>query len=189
MGDLILGLILLIALLDGWRRGVIKILGSYGGIIIGVFLARRLTPQLVKTALPQLEEQLGNAMSASGMPSPMLAEWFFTNSALGRLLELVIFVALTSAITWVVRRSANSFGRMVNYTPLIGQVSRSLGALLQALIYVMILYCVYVWLLPWLISIAPELTAVNTIFTSSKLVLQLILEIGSMIWYSALAII
>ena len=37
MGDLILGIILLIALLDGWRRGIIKLLGSYGGIIIGVF--------------------------------------------------------------------------------------------------------------------------------------------------------
>lgn len=193
MGDLILGLILLIALLDGWRRGVIKILGSYGGVIIGVFLARRLTPAIVKTLLPQLEAQIGSAIAAGnpagGAASPLLAEWFFTNSALGRLLELVIFVALTSAITWLVRFATGSFGSMVNFTPLIGHISRSLGALLQMLIYVMIIYCVYVWILPWLISIAPEIAVVNTIFTSSQLVLQLILEIGSMIWYSALSII
>ncbi len=54
MGDLILGIILLIALLDGWRRGIIKLLGSYGGIIIGVFLARRLTPLLLPSILPKL---------------------------------------------------------------------------------------------------------------------------------------
>ena len=56
MGDLILGIILLIALLDGWRRGIIKLLGSYGGIIIGVFLARRLTPLLLPSILPKFEE-------------------------------------------------------------------------------------------------------------------------------------
>ena len=188
MGDLILGLILLIALLDGWRRGIIKILGSYGGIIIGVFLARRLTPVLVNMLLPQLQEQIGNALPPSAA-SPMLAEWFFTNSALGRLLELIIFVVLTSAVTWLVRFGTGALGSMINFTPLIGHVSRSLGAVLQMLIFVMVIYCIYVWVLPWLISIIPELAVVNTIFTSSQLVLQLITEIGSLIWYSALSII
>lgn len=186
MGDLILGLILLIALLDGWRRGIIKILGSYGGIIIGVFLARRLTPRLVMLALPQLEEQLAGAMTAT-VDSPMLAEWFFTNSAIGRLLETVIFVALTAAITWLVRFGTNALGSIINFTPLIGHVSRSLGAVMQMLIFVMIIYCLYVWILPWLVGIIPELAVVNTIFTSSQVVIQFILEVGSLIWYSALA--
>ena len=109
MGDLILGVILLIALLDGWRRGIIKILGSYGGIIIGVFLARRLTPVLLNMLLPHVEEHLGNAMVNTGN-SAMLAEWFFTDTALGRLLELVIFIVLTSAITWLVRFATGAFG-------------------------------------------------------------------------------
>ncbi len=187
MGDLILGIILLIALLDGWRRGIIKILGSYGGIIVGVFLARRLTPLLLPMLLPQLEEHLGQA-TGNSPDSVLLAEWFFTDSALGRLLELVIFIVLTSAITWLVRFATGAFGSVINFTPLIGHVSRSLGACLQLLIYIMLLYLIYVWILPWLISLLPDLAVVNTIFTSSKLVLQFILEIGSLIWYSALSI-
>ncbi len=188
MGDIILGLILLIALLDGWRRGVVKILGSYGGVIVGVFMARRLTPQIVGMITPQLEEHMGDALIQAGN-SPLLAEWFFTNTALGRLLEIAIFVAITSAVTWLVRFGTGSFGRMVNHTPMLGHISRSLGACLQMLIYVMFLYCIYVWIMPWLISLVPELSVVNTIFTSSKLVLQLILELGSLIWFSALSII
>ena len=166
MGDLILGIILLIALLDGWRRGIIKILGSYGGIIVGVFLARRLTPLLLPMLLPQLEKHLGQTTGISP-DSVLLAEWFFTDSALGRLLELVIFIVLTSAITWLVRFATGAFGSVINFTPL---------------------YLIYVWILPWLISLLPDLAVVNTIFTSSKLVLQFILEIGSLIWYSALSI-
>ena len=188
MGDLILGIILLIALLDGWRRGIIKLLGSYGGIIIGVFLARRLTPLLLPSILPKFEEHLGQTMQETAN-SPLLADWFFSNTAMGRLLELVIFVLLTAAITWLVLFMTGAFGSVVNATPLIGSLSRGLGALLELLIYIMVLYFIYVWFLPWLVGLLPDLAVVNTIFTSSQVVLGIILDIGSLIWYSALTVI
>ena len=181
MGDLILGIILLIALLDGWRRGIIKLLGSYGGIIIGVFLARRLTPLLLPSILPKFEEHLGQTMQETAN-SPLLADWFFSNTAMGRLLELVIFVLLTAAITWLVSFMTGAFGSVVNATPLIGSLSRGLGALLELLIYIMVLYFIYVWFLPWLVGLLPDLAVVNTIFTSSQVVLGIILDIGSLIW-------
>lgn len=183
MGDLILGIILLIAVLDGYRRGVIKILGSFGGVFIGIFIARRITPVL----LPILAKNLGLALYGAGVPahSQLVATWFYTNTALGRLIELVLFIVLVSAVTWLVRFLVNAFGSVVNATPLIGFVSRVLGACLELFIYAMVLYFIYVWLLPWLISLIPQLAAVRKIFTSSAYVLPVILDIGSLVWHSA----
>ena len=73
--------------------------------------------------------------------------------------------------------------------PLIGSLSRGLGALLELLIYIMVLYFIYVWFLLWLVGLLPDLAVVNTIFTSSQVVLGIILDIGSLIWYSALTVI
>lgn len=185
MGDLILGIILLIALLDGYRRGVIKILGSFGGIVIGVFLARRLTPEVLPWLATTLQLPIYDGASGAGV-SPALAQWFYTNTALGRIVELVIFLVLTAAVTWVVRFLVNAFGSVVNATPLVGFVSRTLGAVLELFIYAAALYFIYIWFLPWLIGVVPEAKAVNSIFTSSRYVLQVILELGGLVWHTAL---
>lgn len=185
MGDLILGIILLIALLDGYRRGVIKILGSFGGIVIGVFVARRITPELLPRLAEWLNLQLYDHVGGYA-GSQMVAQWFYTNTALGRLLELVLFVVLTAAVTWVVRLLVNALGSMVNATPLIGFVSRVLGACLELFIYAAVLYFIYVWFMPWLISVLPEAKAVNSIFTTSQYVLKVVLEVGGLVWHTAL---
>lgn len=184
MGDLILGIILLVAVLDGWRRGIIKILGSFGGVFIGIFIARRLTPVL----LPLIADQLGLALygAPAHAQSQLVANWFFTTTALGRVIELTLFIVLTAAITWLVRFLVNAFGSVVNATPLIGFVSRALGACLELFIYAMVLYFIYAWALPWLISLIPQLAVVNTIFTSSAVVLPIICDIGGLVWYTAL---
>lgn len=183
MGDLILGIILVIAVLDGYRRGVIKILGSFGGVFIGIFIARRLTPLL----LPVLANTLGLALYDAGAPaySQLVAAWFYTNTALGRLVELVLFIVLTAAVTWLVHFLVSAFGSVVNATPLIGFISRVLGACLELFVYAMVLYFIYAWLLPWLIGLIPQLAVVNSIFTSSKYVLPIILDIGALVWHSA----
>lgn len=184
MGDLILGIILLVAVLDGYRRGIIKILGSFGGVFIGIFIARRLTPVL----LPIVANQLGLALWGGTSPvhSELVTAWFYTNTALGRIVELTLFIVLTAAITWLVKFLVNAFGSVVNATPLIGFVSRVLGACLELFVYAMVLYFIYAWLLPWLISLIPQLAVVNTIFTSSQFVLPIICDIGGLVWYTAM---
>ena len=57
---------------------------------------------MLPSILPKFEEHLGQTMQETAN-SPLLADWFFSNTAMGRLLELVIFVLLTAAITWLVR--------------------------------------------------------------------------------------
>lgn len=185
MGDLILGLILLIAVLDGYRRGIIKILGSFGGVFVGIFIARRLTPVL----LPLLAEKLGLALYGGQAPaySQLVATWFYTDTALGRIVELTLFVVLTAAITWLVKFLVNAFGSLVNATPLIGFVSRVLGACLELFVYAMVLYFIYAWLLPWLIGIIPQAVALNSIFTSSQYVLPVVCDIGALVWHTAIA--
>ncbi len=184
MGDLILFVLLLIAVLDGWRRGVIKILGSFGGVLVGVMAARRLTPVL----LPALADKLGLALYGAGGPeqSRLVASWFFTETAAGRLAELVLFILLTSAVTWLVRFLVNAAGSVVNGTPLVGFISRVFGACLELLVFATVLFFVYTWLLPWLIGLAPDLAALNSIFTTSQYLLPVVLDIGSLVWYSAL---
>lgn len=184
MGDLILGIFLLIALFDGYRRGIIKILGSFGGVFVGIFIARRLTPVL----LPLLADSLGLALydAPAHSHSAVVTQWFYTTTAMGRIIELVLFIVLTSAITWLVKFLVNAFGSVVNATPLIGFVSRVLGACLELFVYAMVLYFIYAWLLPWLISIIPQLSAVNSIFTTSHYVLPIICDIGGLVWYTAM---
>lgn len=184
MGDLILGIILLIALLDGYRRGVIKLLGSFGGALIGVFVARRLTPHLLLWLQGQFDLLLVDA-AQGGPAAELLAGWFFANTMLGRLLELAVFVALTAAVTWLVRFLVNALGSVVNATPLVGFVSRALGAALELLIYCAALYFIYMWFMPWLVGVAPAAAPVNSIFASSQYVLRLVEELGGLIWYSA----
>lgn len=184
MGDLILGILLLAALLDGWRRGIIKILGSFGGVFVGIFIARRLTPVL----LPLLADHLGLALygAPAHAQSQLVTTWFFTTTALGRIVELTLFIVLTAAITWLVHFLVNALGSLINATPLIGFVSRALGACLELFIYAMVLYFIYAWLLPWLISLIPQLAVVNTLFTSSQFVLPIICDIGGLVWYTAI---
>lgn len=183
MGDLILFVLLLIGLLDGWRHGVIKLLGNAGGVLVGIMVARRLTPLL----LPALADKLGLALyGATGTEqSQLMASWFFTETAAGRLAELVLFILLTSIVTWLVRFLVNAAGTVVNATPLVGFISRVLGACLELLVFATVLYFIYKWFLPWLIGVAPDLAVLNTIFTSSKYVLPVVLDIGSLVWASA----
>lgn len=170
MGDLILGILLLAAALDGWRRGVIKLLGGFGGVLVGIFVARRVTPVLLL--------RLGDELSASG-------KWFFTDTAAERLLEMVIFIVVTAVVTWLVRLLVSAVGSVVNSTPLVGFVSRVTGACLEIFAYTMLVYFLYVWFLPWLIGIIPEAAPVNSIFTSSQYLLRPVLDTGSLVWHSA----
>ena len=183
MGDLILGILLLVAVWDGYRRGVIKLLGSFGGLVVGIFAARRLTPVL----LPLLGQKLNMSLygGATNDSSQLVADWFFTNTALGRLIELVLFVVLTAVITWLVHWLVGAVGSLVNATPLVGFVSRVLGACVEVFVLAMVLYFLYAWFLPWLVSIIPESAAIYGIFTSSQYLLPIIKDIGSLVWYSA----
>ena len=183
MGDLILGILLLVAVWDGYRRGIIKLLGSFGGLLVGVFAARRLTPVL----LPMLGQKLNMSLYGGGAndSSQLVAEWFFTNTALGRLVELVLFVVLTAAITWLVHWLVGAVGSLINSTPLVGFVCRVLGACAEVFVLAMVLYFIYTWFLPWLIGIIPEAVAINSIFSSSQYLLPIIKDIGSLVWYSA----
>lgn len=183
MGDLVLGIILLIAVLNGYHRGVIKILGSWGGTVIGVFLARRITPY----ALPWIEEQFNWTVEGAvtdAVGNDALAAFFISETSLGRVVELVIFVFLVVLITWVIKMFVNATGSVVNGTPILGKVSRILGAILEVCLYSMIIYCLYVWIIPWLVSIIPALSVVNSIFDTSTFVLPIIISIGNMIWFS-----
>lgn len=175
MGDLILGVVLLAAVLDGWRRGVIKLLGGFGGVIVGVFVSRRVTPVL----LSRVNNELGVTDGAA------LAQFFLGSSALERLLELVIFIVVTAVVTWLVRVLVNAFGSVVNATPLVGFVSRVTGACLEVFAYAMLIYFLCVWFMPWLLGIMPEAAPVNSIFTSSQYVLPPVLDIGGLVWHSA----
>lgn len=187
MGDLILFVLLLIGVLDGWRHGVIKLLGNIGGVLVGIMVARRLTPLL----LPALADKLGLALyGVTGTEqSQLAASWFFTETAAGRLAELVLFILLTSIVTWLVRFLVNTAGTVVNATPLVGFISRVLGACLELFVFSTVLYFIYKWFLPWLIGLAPDLTVLNTIFTSSKYVLPVVMDIGSLVWASAVQVI
>jgi hypothetical protein len=148
-------------------------------------VARQATPVL----LPLVAEKLNLALYGSDISSEstLVASWFFTNTALGRLLELVLFVVITAAVTWLVRFLVSGFGSVVNHTPLIGYVSRVLGACSELFVYAVVLYFLYVWFLPWLEGIIPQVGMVTAIFTSSQYVLNVILDIGGLVWHTAVA--
>lgn len=149
-----MGIILLIAVLDGYRRGVVKLLGSFGGLLISFFLAQPLT------------------------------SWFLAGYPVNRLVEIAVFIIITAAITWLVHFAMGFFGSVVNHTPLIGFISRMLGVCAEFFIFTMMLYLIHVYLLPWLVNILPQAAPFNKIFDSSGFVLPVIMDIGSLVWHT-----
>lgn len=185
MGDLILGVLLLLAAYYGWHKGVIKIIGGIGAVIGGIFIARRLTPLL----MPWLEETLGQAVSQAPVAEPgsssIFTSLFVSETQLGRLIELIVFLVVVCIITWLLRKLANFLGNVINMTPLVGFISRVLGLVLAVCAWSVVIYACDIWLLPWLASLIQPVEQVIAVLDSSKYVLPLIQALGFEVWYLA----
>ncbi len=184
MGDLVFGIILLLALFYGWRLGVVKIIGGVGAVVGGIFLARRITPLV----LPWLEQTFGWSVDQAlteATGSPILSTLFFSDTQMGRLVELILFIIIVAIVTWLLRKAANLVGGIINMTPLVGYISRVLGAALSLVTWAVLIYAAYAWLLPWLTTLIPAVGKVNDLFDSSVYLFPIIKEIGLSAWYLA----
>ena len=179
MGDILLAALLLLGLWYGWRKGVVKILAGPGAVIGGIFFARH----LVGFVAPLLAAKLQNTAAAAdaNLETQFLSGLFFSSSFFGRLVEAVLFFLIVGLVVWIFRKLTKTLGDIVNSTPLVGFVCRTLGAVLAVLCMGVLIYIVHIWAVPWLAVAIPQVQALGDLMNSSVLVLPFIEGVGSMI--------
>lgn len=179
MGDILLAVLLLLGLWYGWRKGVVKILAGPGAVIGGICFARH----LVGFVAPLLAAKLQNSAAAAdvNLETQFLSGLFFSSSFFGRLVEAVLFFLIVGLVVWIFRKLTKTLGDIVNATPLVGFVCRTLGAVVAVLCMGVLIYIAHIWAVPWLAVAVPGVQALGDLLSSSVLVLPFIEGVGSMI--------
>lgn len=179
--DIILAILLILAMMYGWHRGLLRVLGGVGGLVIAFMLARKLSATLIPFLLQLLPP--GEAVGTASAWQTVLAQLFYSNSLLGRIVELILFILLFGIITWLIHFLVGFTTRVLNLTPL-GFVNRFLGLLAGFLVMAFLLSALSLWLVPafaagktsgfWLV--------LSNMFTSSQYLLPIIEKIGLWGW-------
>lgn len=179
MGDLLLTVLLLLSVVYGWKKGVIKILAGPGAVIGGVFFARH----IVAFAAPLVTAKVQTSAAAvsRNAGTELLTGLFFSSSLFGMLLELVMFLLIVGIVIWVFRKLTKTMGDIANATPFIGFVCRLAGAAVAFVCFGVLVYVVYIWLVPVLAGIVPGITVINDVIGGSEVVFPLIKQLGSLI--------
>lgn len=124
--DIILAILLILAMMYGWHRGLLRVLGGVGGLVIAFMLARKLSATLIPFLLQLLPP--GEMVGTASAWQTVFEQLFYSNSLLGRIVELILFVLLFGIITWLIHFLVGFITRVLNLTPL-GFVNRFLGLL------------------------------------------------------------
>ena len=179
--DIILAILLILAMMYGWHRGLLRVLGGVGGLVIAFMLARKLSATLIPFLLQLLPP--GEMVGTASAWQTVFEQLFYSNSLLGRIVELILFVLLFGIITWLIHFLVGFITRVLNLTPL-GFVNRFLGLLAGFLVMSFVLSALSLWLVP---AFAAGKTSgfwvvLSNMFTSSQYLLSIIEKIGLWGW-------
>lgn len=177
MGDLLLAVLLLLSIWYGWKKGVVKILAGPGAVIGGIFFARHIVALVAPLVTAKVQTSAAAVSQDAG--TDFLTGLFLSSSLFGRLLELVMFLLIVGVVVWIFRKLTKAVGDIANATPVIGFICRVLGVVLALICLGVLIYIVYLWLVPALAAIIPGVMVVNDIIGSSEIVLPLIQLLGN----------
>ncbi len=99
----------------GWHRGLLRVLGGVGGLVIAFMLARKLSATLIPFLLQLLPP--GEAAGTASAWQTVLAQLFYSNSLLGRIVELILFILLFGIITWLIHFLVGFTTRVLEFNP------------------------------------------------------------------------
>ena len=173
LSDIILLGVVLLAIIYGWRMGTINVVAKIGAYLLGYRLSRYLSPFVA-----QYFAQSFPGMVSGGQNEKLQVFFslFFNGSGSGgfltRLLEMIAFVVVFTASTWLIRKAAFAmtgiFGR-----GLLGRLNRAIGAFLAGLIVLALIVIVADIILPALTGLGMN-SAPLDFFNNSSLVMPLL---------------
>ena len=185
IGDIIIAIVMLFGIGFGWKRGLIKIIGGCGAVYFGIVAGRYITSWL----MPWIDSLIGTAADNVGVQTyeeEIFTSLLFSNSLTARIIEVVILVFITLIVVKILRRLAHFLGNVINHTPLVGFVSRFLGALIAFLVFVAALYALMLWVFPWFGEVSFVMKLEN-ILRSSRYLLPYVQSLGGWAWSVATA--
>lgn len=183
-GDILLGIILLLGALWGLGRGLVKLLGGFGGVVLAGIMARNLAALFVPFLLDYLPLPQTEAV-ASPVGQALLQTLFYSSSWLGYLIEIIFFLLFFAGVYLILKALTVLVDKIVDWTPLAG-VNSLLGAVIGVFVVALLLALVECWLLPVFAGSASGFWHwLNRIFASSHYVAPFINQMGT--WCLAIA--
>jgi len=178
LGDIILGVALIFAVMWGWHKGFLRVLGGVGGLFLAFILARKLSAVLVPYLIQLLPES-ETTVSATSAWQILLKQLFYSSSVPGHVAELVLALVLFALIYFVIHFLVGLISRVLNLTAL-GFFNRILGAGAGFFVIALLISAFSLWLLP---AFAEGKTSgfwllLSQIFATSSYVLPLAEKIG-----------
>ena len=185
LGDIIIAVVMLLGILFGWKRGLVKIIGGCGAVYFGIVAGRHITAAI----MPWVDGLIKGAANSAGVQTyeeEILTTLLFSNTLTARIIEVVVLVFVTIIVVAILRRLARFLGNVINHTPLIGFISRFFGAILAFLVFTAAMYAVLIWVFPLLADV--EFVArLNSIVRSSQYLLPYVWSLGGWAWSVAAA--
>ncbi len=171
MGDIILGVCILIGLLIGWKAGALRQLAGIGAAAAGWYAARLGSLSLATWAAEKfnLTQAADGVLGGSGAFLSALS----LDGLVSPLLRSISFLLIFLVVFWLVRRFVRALSDILHGS-LIGKVDRLLGALIGGILALLIIGVLVFWLLPMLLAMpaAPEwLLRAQEILNSSVYIL------------------
>ena len=173
LSDIILLGVILLAAVYGWRMGTINVVAKIGAYLLGYRLSRYLSPYVA-----QYFAQSFPRMVSGGENEKLQAFFslFFNSSGPGgfltRILEMIAFVVVFTASTWLIRKAAFAMTGIFS-RGLLGRLNRAIGAFLAALIALALIMIVADVILPALTGLGMNSAALD-FFNNSSLVMPLL---------------
>ncbi len=185
LGDIILGVLLILAMMWGWHKGFLRILGGIGGIFLAILLARRLSAVLVPYLIKLLPEAATPA-SATNTWQILLKQLFYSSSVPGHVAELVLAVVLFAVIYFIIHLLVSLVSRVLNLT-FLGFFNRILGVAAGVFVVTLVIASFSLWLVPTFAAGKTEglWSMLSQLFATSDYVLPWVEKIG--VWALSIA--
>ena len=131
IADIIIAILLILALLYGWRKGTVNVLAQAGSLILAYQAARacsaKIAAYLVNVLPPFNGTAAAGADEGSRQALALLSLFLDTSTVANRLLEALLYIAIFIFVRWLVRKAARMltgvFGR-----GLLGKLNKAIGA-------------------------------------------------------------
>ncbi len=173
--DWVLLVILVLAILAGYRMGTIRVIAGVGSLILGYEFARSFSAPVAEyltTLLPVFKPSTG-----AGEAMSFISMFIDTTSAANRLLQIIAFVAIFIIVSWVLRKIAALLTSAFGHS-LLGAINSGVGAVLMLILIGLLLLIFADNILPALVEMGLSKQLLVQ-FDSSKAVMPLIRYIAS----------
>lgn len=168
--DWVLLVILVLAILAGYRLGTIRVVAGVGSLVLGYQVARSYSAPVAEYLTTKLP--VFSPSSGAGEALGFISMFIDTTSAANRVLQIVAFVAIFIIVSWILRKIAALLTSIFGHS-LLGAINSGVGAVLMLILMGLLLLIFADNILPALVEMGLSNQLLQQ-FDSSQAVMPLI---------------